>query len=245
MDMICIDDEMIMLRKQTLSTGANILILESVDLSEDRTPPAVQVGNTTSTWPMTVHLDHMAAINGGTYSTGAQYTSWDLNESAAFPSGYTDYEIDTAVAADGTAYQLVGLNDGMSVRTVANVDLTNTTLLIGRKVASTVKLSECFARDAQKKSIIEGRTTLKKIVVSHTNTYSYDVVTASDETNALTRTSTFTNPTVEPARGEMSIYTQGNTENTKITLQSDNPFPSCFTSYEIYGLITQNLSERK
>ena len=245
MDAVTIDDELIIMRKQTLSSGANILVLESIDLSEDRTPPTVAVGAAISNWPMTVHLDHMAAIKGGRYSTSDGFTSWDLSESAAFPTGYTDYEIDTAVAADGTVYPLQSINDGQSIRTTANVNLTNAVLLIGRKVVSTVKLSESFARDPQKKSIIEGRSTLKKVVVSHTNTYSYDVVTASDENNALTRTSTFTNPTVEPDRGEMSLYTQGNTEKTKVTLQSDNPFPACFTSYEIYGLITQNLSERK
>lgn len=243
MDVVCFDDELIILRKQTLSVGANILCIESIDLSEDKTPPSVIVGNTTSEFPMTVHLDHMAAIKGGVYTSDDGYTKWSLSESAAFPTGYTDYEIDTAVDVSGNSYALVATDDGQGIRTSSDVDLTDTLLLIGRKVKSTVELSETFARDNEKKAILDGRTTLKKVVVTTSDTYAYDIVVTSDEPNAVARTHSVVNSTAVAVDGEESLYTQGNTEKTQITFQSDNAFPACFTSYEIHGLVTVQIAD--
>lgn len=246
MDAVVVDDELVTLRKQTLSEdgGGTILVIEATDLSGSTEPPAVTVGPNTFTWPNSVHLDHMDVINGGIYDSGSGYTSWILSQAALYPPGYTDYEINTVVQVDGTEHEVVAANDGREIRTTANVDLSGALLLVGRRVNAQMTLTETFARDRERKPILDGRTTLKKIVTTHKDAREYEVVVSSTQANALTRTNKYSGLALSE-KGEFVTWTQGNTESTTVTLRSDNSYPQTWTSYEFHGLLSHQIDGSK
>jgi hypothetical protein len=242
MDAVVIDDELITLRKQTLAAdgAGTVLILEATDLSGSTDAPVVTVGNATYTWPHPVHLDHMTVISNGIYDSGVGYTRWALSQGSAYPSGYTDFEIDTVVQTDGTAHSVIAAADGQEIRTTENVDLTGAILLVGRAVDAQMTLTESFARDRERKPILDGRTTLKKVVITHKDARKYDVIVSSTTPNALTRTNSYSASGIEEA-GEVVTWTQGNTETTSVTLKSSNPYPNTWTSYEFHGLLSHQI----
>ena len=236
-DVKTFDDTQIILRK-----NGSRLMLEKIDLSE----PTGTYTQSGSTWPFKPHLDHMHHVAAGSYdgSTGKTTFTVSLN------TGYSTADIDTIVLANGVEYQKAGsLSDGKFViNGSGNIEVSGSVTgqagLIGRRIKSELTLTRAFARNERGLPLSEGRTIIRKVVVEHADSASYDIVTSSTigQISGLTRSETYT-PVATTETGRHQAWCQGNAKDTAVSLVSDTAMPATWSAVEQHGIYHSEIRE--
>ena len=217
------DDIMVLLRKYK-SGSTWKLQLDTLNLSEGQDAP--------SGFPWPVHLDHRQKFTGGTHSGGT--TTWSTG----------DPEIDWIVTTGGNEY--AATNSGGSVSGPDDVDLSSTTVYLGRKVAAELVLSETYPRDNSNRANLEGRVSLKKLVVGHRRSRDYTIELTTDSALSPDRNERFQSASEATTEtGTKTIWVNGKNTETTIKLKSDNASPCVWVSTETHGVHHTGMLEDK
>jgi len=225
MDIKTIDDDLFILRRYTDAVaGATYLAIDRMDLSES---PTDIVGPAGKKW--SPHLDHRQGPVTGVHSDGT--TTWTLPQ----PDPFADY----VVLTDGTTVAVTPVANGSTVSATGNY--TGFQGYIGRSVDSEMTLSRVYNRDKEGKPGLDGRTRLKKMVLNHKNAGNYSVDVSNSQTlssgTVPTRTTSFAPSTateIQP-RGDLKVWTHGETDDLSIVLKSENPKPCTWIAVEYHG----------
>jgi hypothetical protein len=210
-----IDDELfIMRRDDTQVGGTSAIIIEKMNLTDESSP---QDG-----WAYQVQLDHyrMFSAGQGTYNAGGNYTSWSL--------GYYDSSIDTCVFDDFTTAAATHVNG--SIRVTGNHSAKK--VILGRKYDASLELSEVIFR-ADDKPVIEGRTTIHKLVVDHVDSGAYRVDINRDV--GLSTSSTYTPAGGVSDYGKFTCWVSTQADRCTISLTSDTVLPVTWSGVEYHG----------
>ena len=229
MDALTIDDELFALRRQTRQTEdsefENWLTLEKIDVSDAVTP--------TPGFGWRLHLDHLVLGITGTYDEALNVTRWDLED---FMAGWRDPSVDTVVirTATGTDERrgaAVQVDDeGRYVTVQGNV--ADSITAIGRAFVSSVTLSPVYYRAEQ--PIDDGRTTIMKIIVGHTNAGAYRVAVVRRD-NQPTRYTSYSSRSVYTS-GTLQAWVMGRNKDVRLRLETIDTRPSAWTSVEFHGI---------
>lgn len=238
MDAIIMDDELILLRRQDLfpvggGTPAVTLVVEAMNLTDEMTPQSID----STEFPWKVQLDHAHTLAAGTGVYSAGVTTWTVPQDIpAF-----DPDLTTAVSSAGVVYA-VAQNQTAMTYTVA-ADLSALAVVIGRRVKATVVLSPVYYRTGDNETaVMDGRLSLSKVLVDHTNSFQYDIGLSRNGATALTRfqsltVNTDTFPTTEES-GRTSVWVGNSALGTVVTLESEHPAPVTWSSVEYHGMYT-------
>lgn len=222
MDMFVIDDKMFMLRRQTSLIDSNPrLKIDQFNLGGSRTPDFAGFSRD-------IHLDHMITKTG---VTGSGVTTFTFSASEA------DVSRNVAVDTAGNEYALTQNATGSQATISAAI---GTSMVLGRKFNMQMELGEVFMRTPQNQSIEGGRLSVKKMLVTHTQSGPYDVEIDSTLSSFVpTRTVQRTSTSV--ATGVLSVPVFGQARDITTTIKSNNSSPVTITSLEYHGTHSTNL----
>ena len=102
-------------------------------------------------------------------------------------------------------------------------------------------LTQVYNRDKEGKPQLDGRTRLKKMVLSNKNANDYSVEVSNSQALSAgtvpTRTTSFTHDASKELdeRGELKVWTHGETDDLGIVLKSENPKPCTWIAVEYHG----------
>ena len=231
MDVKVVDDEMYILRRyNTVNGTGSRLGLDKIDLTESRT--------IVDTEPRTMYLDHQLRLSATRSGSAGSYVY-----TCTLPSGYTDDEIDAGVFdTDGKEYAATYNQAGNTVTIATGSDnyTSSAWVYVGRKVDAEITLSEVFHRDENGSPIVQGRTAITKLQVSHTDSRDYSVEVSSSQTSAPTRSTSMTSDA--DTTGDQEVWVMGRSKDTTMKLKSNNTLPVIWSAVEIHGMYETKVS---
>lgn len=235
MDCAIIDTDLYMLRRET-HLNTTRLFIDKIDTSGSEPADA---GN------FTVHLDHRVSKTGGTKTGSATpwTVSWSLRSTVG--TDLRDSGIDTVVNTDTGQHASITMNaNGYTAVATFAVEADATSFaaekcIFGRSFSTELTLSRVFMRDNEGKAIVDGRTTIKKIIAEHRDTGEYDISVTDSQDTSTGRSKTFTplEGTIDEY-GEVGFWAHGNAENLTFKLSNTDPRPCTWTSMEFHGVHT-------
>jgi hypothetical protein len=226
------DDTLITMRLVT--TAANTYaVFESMNMSE---APDTPVG-----FNFKPHLDHELYFTSGSWNESTGRTTWSIADSVDGPDAtYNDEFINCVVVdTDGGSVQIsdvLMVADNKSFSVLGNYS-TNS-IFAGRAVAAELVLSESFIRGEDQRVISEGDVKLSKTIIEHRRSGPYKVVVSSSDSNisSLARETDFTPSTASVTEtGYQTVWCEGDSKETTLTLKSTTADPVTWISVETHG----------
>tara|TARA_Y100001937_G_scaffold114573_2_gene164452 strand:+ start:426 stop:2816 length:2391 start_codon:yes stop_codon:yes gene_type:complete len=220
-DAICIDDDLFLMRRQTsLSNQSTFLKIDRLALA--------QTTKSDGNAGRRVHMDHTIDATG-TFSDELNQTTFTLT------AAQSDTSYDTIVKSDGT--EVTGFTNNSSANPPNIVASGNHAGLvqIGRKVKSSIVLSQVFPRTPQGEPLDDGRLTLRKAVVAHRNSGPYTVTVAQPSLPNFVPSRVANAGSTTVGTDEVTVPLNGRSDDLTITIESNNSYPATFSSVEYHG----------
>ena len=225
-DITVIDDNMWSCRVNVYG-NTNQLIVDSMPISPIPSPPAG--------FPFQPRLDHRYVVKGGTFASGVTTYSLMVYDPLVTTATYVD--------ANGLFKEVTVTNtsDNNAGTTSVAVPGNTTAFLMtfGRSYTMSIELSQIFAKDQDKNSIIDGHVELSKVVVSHAETGIYNL--SSRIKGGTVRSVTHYPDTVGGVQetlsqsGRSTSWLNGRSIDNVISIESQNASPVRITSIEYHG----------
>lgn len=187
--------------------------------------PLAQVAPETN-FPFVVNADRTFSGLSGAFAVGN--TTWTLP--------FTDNTINRVVKSDGTIY--VATSSGGTV-TVTGVDLSASTVLIGRSYDMSVELSRAYRRDVNGVADIGTEVDHRETVIRYSN--SGDFTFTTTETNTVSRAVNTSITAGTVASGEFRVDNVGNSKTITNTITSSDCRPVNISSIQ-YAVETTSRS---
>ncbi|MEE2887522.1 MAG: hypothetical protein VX951_08830 [Planctomycetota bacterium] len=220
-DAICIDDDLFLMRRQlSLSDGNTYLKIDRIALA--------QTTKSDGNAGRRVHMDHTITATGS-YASEPNTTTFTLQ------SKQSDTSYDTIVKADGSEVTGFTNNSSANPPTITIAGNHAGLVQIGRKVKSSVVLSQVFPRTPQGEPLDDGRLTLRKAVIAHRNTGPYTVTVTQPSLPNFVPNRTKNAGSTTVGSDEVSVPLNGRADDLTITIESDNSYPATFSSVEYHG----------
>ena len=225
-DIAIIDDNMWSCRVNTYGS-TNQLIVDSMPISPIPSPPAG--------FPFQPRLDHRYVVKGGTYASLSTTYSLMVYDPLVTTATYVD--------AGGLFKEVTVVNTSDNAAGTTTVTVTGDTrallMTFGRSYDMMLELSQIFAKDGDKNSIIDGHVELSKVVVSHAETGIYKL--SSKIKGGTIRSVTHYPDTVGGIQeilsqsGRSTSWLNGRSIDNVISIESRNASPVRITSVEYHG----------
>lgn len=205
----------------------NQLIIDSLPISPIPSPP--------DGFPFQPRLDHRYVVKGGTFSS----------PNTTYPLMVYDPLVATATYVDATGLfhdvDVVNTSDNAAGTSSVAVPGNTTAYVVtlGRKYGMSIELSQIFAKDGDKNSIIDGYVELSKVVVSHAETGEYKL--SAKLKSGATRSVTHYPDTVDGIQETLSLsgrstsWLNGRSIDNVISIESLSATPVRITSVEYHG----------
>ena len=186
-------------------------------------------------FPFQPRLDHRYVVKGGSFASGVTTYSLMVYDPLVTTATYVN------AAGLFKEVTVVNTSDNTAGTTSVAVPGNTTAFLMtfGRSYTMSIELSQIFAKDQDKNSIIDGHVELSKVVVSHAETGIYKL--SSRIKGGTVRSVTHYPDTVGGVQetlsqsGRSTSWLNGRSIDNVISIESQNASPVRITSIEYHG----------